>query len=219
MRFKYYLRGIGIGVTLATLLLTISFYFGRDALTKEKLTDEEIIQKATALGMVMPEGEETTEQIEEESVPEAGPEDETAESEAIEDTEAIETGEDVVEQKAEEKYTLDQAIEDAKAEKENSSDTVTYVAFSIKGGESSEMISKNLYKKGLVDSAEDFNKYLAKLKVDDIISTGSFYIPQGSSYDDIVALLVNKEVRTTSPPKAPEAPKAPDKPATPKAGE
>ena len=32
MRFKYYLRGIGIGITLATLLLTISFYFGRDNL-------------------------------------------------------------------------------------------------------------------------------------------------------------------------------------------
>ena len=55
MRLKYYLRGIGVGVIFATLLLSISFYFGRDNLHKKELTDEEIIAKAEELGMIMPE--------------------------------------------------------------------------------------------------------------------------------------------------------------------
>ena len=50
MKFKYYLRGLGIGIILTTIILTIS-HSGR----KLELTDEEIIQKAEALGMVMEE--------------------------------------------------------------------------------------------------------------------------------------------------------------------
>ena len=81
------------------------------------------------------------------------------------------------------------------------------------------MVSRNLQKAGLIDSADKFNKYLNELKVDNLVKSGTFYIQTDSSYDDIVALLVNKEVRTTTPPKAEDAPQAPQKPKTPKAGE
>lgn len=50
MKLKYYLRGLGIGIILTTIILTIS-YSGREL----ELTDEEIIQRAEALGMVMEE--------------------------------------------------------------------------------------------------------------------------------------------------------------------
>lgn len=228
MRFKYYLRGIGIGVTLATLLLTISFYFGRDTLTKEKLTDEEIITRATALGMVMPEEEVTAE---DEQVPMAGPEESVLVEEGNDDSETSEK-DDAVEAEAEEtvtakskveeekkEYTLEQAMDDAKNVTKETDTSVTYVPFKIKGGESSEVICNNLYKAGLVDSDKEFNKYLNKLNVDNVISTGTFYIPTNSSYDDIVALLVDKSVRTTSLPEGEKPPKAPDKPSTPKAGQ
>ena len=49
MRFKYYLRGAGIGVILTTLIFTIAF-----AVYKPTLSDDEIMQKAEALGMEMP---------------------------------------------------------------------------------------------------------------------------------------------------------------------
>ena len=49
MRFKYYLRGAGIGVILTTLIFTIAF-----AVYKPTLSDDEIIKKAEALGMEMP---------------------------------------------------------------------------------------------------------------------------------------------------------------------
>ena len=49
MRFKYYLRGAGIGVILTTLIFTIAF-----AVYKPTLSDDEIMKKAEALGLEMP---------------------------------------------------------------------------------------------------------------------------------------------------------------------
>lgn len=49
MRFKFYLRGAGIGVILTTLIFTIAF-----AVYKPTLSDDEIMKKAEALGMEMP---------------------------------------------------------------------------------------------------------------------------------------------------------------------
>ena len=49
MRFKYYLRGAGIGVILTTLIFTIAF-----AVYKPTLSDDEVMKKAEALGMEMP---------------------------------------------------------------------------------------------------------------------------------------------------------------------
>lgn len=47
MRFKYYLRGAGIGVIAATLILSIAFLF------QNNISDEEVMRRATKLGMVM----------------------------------------------------------------------------------------------------------------------------------------------------------------------
>ena len=64
MKFKYYLRGVGIGVIVTTLLFTIAFAF-----YKPTLSDAEIIKKAQALGMEkVEEKKETTEQKKEETV-------------------------------------------------------------------------------------------------------------------------------------------------------
>ena len=192
MRFKYYLRGIGIGVTLATLLLTISFYFGRDFLYNKSLTDEEIIQKATALVMVMPEGaeaeaagEEVVIPEEESEVPLAGDVSEVGSEDVLSD-EVTAVGEDDI---------------SADASIEGTDETVTYVPFTVRAGESSEVISEHLKKAGLIDDSDAFNKYLNKCKVDNLIQNGTFYVKMGSSYDDVVAVLVNKDVRTTTPPK------------------
>ena len=64
MKLKYYLRGLGIGIIVTTILLMIAF-----ALHKPTMSDADIIARAKQLGMVMPEDEEplqdteTTEQF------------------------------------------------------------------------------------------------------------------------------------------------------------
>jgi len=205
MRLKYYLRGIGIGIIFSTLLLTICLYFGKDSLAKETLSDAEIIKRATELGMVM------TDEGLEENVGEDIPKDSSIESK---DKSSMNSKENIIEEAVDE--SANESPKDSTAKEESSSEEsasveqqnaneiteeVKYVPFTVKGGESSEMVSKNLKKAGLIDSVDDFNKYLNKLNIDNLIQAGTFYVMEGSSYDDLAALLVNKDSRTTTPPK------------------
>ncbi|SOC12660.1 endolytic transglycosylase MltG [Pseudobutyrivibrio ruminis] len=182
MRLKYYMRGIGIGVIFATLVLSISFYFGRTDFSSKEMTDEEIIEEATELGMVMPEDEASEEETKDETSEEdaAAPEEQPTEEVAPEETEETDAeNEPVV---------------------ESSESTVKYIPFTVNSGESSDTVAANLYKAGLVDSASEFNDYMNTLGVDNRIQSGTFYVRADSTYDDIIVLLVNKDHRTTTPP-------------------
>ncbi len=55
MKLKYYLRGAGIGVIIATLVFSIAYAF-----YKPTMSDEEIIKEATKLGMVSQTDEKDT---------------------------------------------------------------------------------------------------------------------------------------------------------------
>lgn len=50
MKLKYYLRGLGIGIIVTTIILVSCF-----SMQKPKMTDAQIIEKASQLGMIMPE--------------------------------------------------------------------------------------------------------------------------------------------------------------------
>lgn len=67
MRFKYYLRGCGLGILFASVVLTAAFYT-RGA---KEISDEEVIRRAEALGMVLPNEPEDSDG------PEAGGESQT----------------------------------------------------------------------------------------------------------------------------------------------
>lgn len=184
MKLKYYMRGIGIGVIFATLLLTISFYFGSTGISSNEMTDEEIIEKATELGMVMPEDDSEEQENQEEATEE--PEDANSEAQSTE--------EEIAEESTEESEVENEPVV------ESSETTVKYIPFTVNSGESSDTVAANLYSAGLVDSASDFNDYMNTLGVDNRIQSGTFYVRTDSTYDDIIVLLVNKDHRTTTPP-------------------
>ncbi len=48
MRLKYYMRGLGVGILISTVVLFVAFRF-----QKVEISDEEVIQRAKELGMVM----------------------------------------------------------------------------------------------------------------------------------------------------------------------
>ncbi len=53
MKLKYYLRGLGLGILVTSVILSISFYTH-----KNTISDEEIIKRAKKIGMIMPETED-----------------------------------------------------------------------------------------------------------------------------------------------------------------
>lgn len=191
MKLKYYLRGLGIGIIVTTLVLMVAFS-GK----KEKLSDQEIMQRAEQLGMVMADEGQTETGTEENTGTEAQPETE----QNVQNTEAgTEENADENTENASEPETEPQteaAAEPAAPEDttgnvvgEVKQETSGEVAFTVKSGESSDTVAFNLYKAGLVDDATAFNRYMISKGYDSRLRTGDFKIRSGASYDEILKVL------------------------------
>ena len=176
MKLKYYLRGLGIGIIVTTLVLMVAFS-GK----KEKLSDQEIMQRAEQLGMVMADEGQTETGTEENTGTEAQPETE----QDVQNTEAgTEENADENTENASEPETEPQteaAAEPAAPEDttgnvvgEVKQETSGEVAFTVKSGESSDTVAFNLYKAGLVDDATAFNRYMISKGYDSRLRTGDF---------------------------------------------
>ena len=191
MKLKYYLRGLGIGIIVTTLVLMVAFS-GK----KEKLSDQEIMQRAEQLGMVMADEGQTETGTEENTGTEAQPETEQdvqnteagTEENADENTENASVPEtepqtEAAAEPAAPEDTTGNVVGEVKQE------TSGEVAFTVKSGESSDTVAFNLYKAGLVDDATAFNRYMISKGYDSRLRTGDFKIRSGASYDEILKVL------------------------------
>lgn len=182
MKLKYYLRGLGMGILFATIIMTIS-----SAIHKNDISDEEIIKRAQKLGMVMTEDTQkdnslwgSTENTETSAIPvdtEAQDTEKTssAETETSKDTQMQS---EVVSEKETEKTTKDTKKE--------------FIQITIRDSDAARQVSETLYYNGLVKDAEDFRQYLAKKGYATRIRSGTFEIPVGASYQEICDIIVNK---------------------------
>ncbi len=233
MRFKYFLKGAGIGIIVTTIVLAIIF-----AITPKEISDDEVIERAAALGMVMESDNNKAEEQDSDRAADLSTDDEIgniteldpepeAEAETDSDTEAgtdtepetetiteiePETGIDTntetetdinTETDTEtetdintEKKTETKQETDAETETENDDETkidtnikIEDHVITIRPGQSSMDVSRQLATAGLVDNAEAFNKYLCDRHIDDVIQTGSFSLQTGMSYEKIAGVI------------------------------
>lgn len=166
MGLKRYLRGLGIGVVVTALIISIS--------TNRKtndITDDEIKARASELGMIMETSDGTMDQLVEEELENETP---TPAEEYVE-----ETSEDVMEESIEEEF-----IEE---------ETVGFVFLTIRSGESSNEVAEELEKLGVVDDALAFDTYLCANEFATRIHVGDHEIPIGLSYEEIANILCSSE--------------------------
>ena len=202
MKLKYYLRGVGIGLIIATLILMIA-----TALHSNKdLSDEEIIARAEKRGRVKKEDGEkedkktwadlddpNAEETDDKTLQEDSTEDQTEEQ--TEDTKQEENTKADQKQDTAEK-TEEQTQQDTGDEKQPTVDVIEKVEVTIVPGEYSDKVSKKLQKAGLIDDAESFNKYLAKKKYDNLIQPGNYEIPKDADYDAIIKIITEKKKKS-----------------------
>lgn len=165
MRFKYYLKGLGMGIIVTTLIMTISC-----VLHDSKLSDEEIMEKAAALGMILPESEEDSAESKpkETQTQDTKPEEpKETESEEPKETESEEPSTEVPPQHTE---------------------TIQYVLH-IKNGDTPRKIANELYENGMVDSATKFRSYIADHGYAGKIRIGTYTITKGMSYEEIAKII------------------------------
>lgn len=204
MKLKYYLRGLGIGILITTVILSLA------GIGRKNMTDEEVVKRAKELGMVestllsdlpdqtkaeevRPTEPETpepeTSEQENSAEPEAGPGPETSEPE---------TSEPEVSPEPEETASTPEtpvAPEETPVSPEDGNpdtpaeETVTLV---IGRGESSTTVSKNLQKAGIVEDAAAFDRFLCNNSYDKKIITGTYEIPYGASEEEIAKIITRK---------------------------
>lgn len=187
MKLKYYMRGLGIGILLATLILSISN-------TKENLTDAEIIARAKKLGMVMEDEIDNNlkEVIKKPSItekPEVTPDiSATPEtSPAVSITPAITVTPIITPEP-----TITLAPDVTEQPVVTDTPQTKLVAFTIQKGMSSNKVSKLLQEIGLIEDAKDFNEYLIDENKVSVIQVGTYELPENSTYGDIVDAITKK---------------------------
>ena len=179
MKLKYYLRGLGIGMAVTALILGISFS-GRQGQEAQTLTDEQIRERASELGMV-DSSELTLAALQNSAQPQTTMEPEvTEEPETMTEPEATAEPEMTTEPEATEAPELITAPEQSQT-------TIT-----IKKGSDSGSVSRQLYEAGLVENAKAFDNYLCNNGYSRSISPGIYEIAPGTSEEEIAKIITGK---------------------------
>lgn len=217
MKLKYYLRGLGIGMAVTALILGISFS-GRQGQEAQTLTDEQIRERASELGMVdsseltlaalassAAQTPEATIEPEAAAEPETTTEPEaTAEPETTTEPEATAEPEATTEPEvtAEPKMTTEpEATAEPKmtTEPETTAEPELITApeqsqttITIKKGSDSGSVSRMLYEAGLVENAKAFDNYLCNNGYSRSINPGIYEIAPGTSEEEIAKIITGK---------------------------
>ncbi len=204
MKFKYFLRGLGVGIIFASVICIVAF----QSADSRKMSDKEVIERAKELGMVeeensvkdmfVAEGTDTKNKTVEEKTTEATTEKKSTEEKTTEKkkekkktdkttteqkTTAEKTTEVTTEKKTTEEKTTEEKTTEATTEKK------TTVTITIRGGMSSYPVCQMLQEHGLINDASDFDDYLIKNGYANRISVGSHTLRIGMSYEEIAVAI------------------------------
>ena len=194
VRFKYYLRGCGLGILVASLVFIVSLHAHGGA-----MSDEKAMQRASELGMIMPDDTQTQEaetQTTELPVKETNLPDTQKQTERDTSSEQNDTPKESEKKAEEKKKTQDsqkKEEEKKKAQETEKKETKKEkVSITIKGGEVCREIAQDLQEKGLVKDAEDFRKYMQDHNYARYIRVGTFTLEKGMNYSEIAKVLTKK---------------------------
>ncbi len=215
MKLKYYLRGLGIGMAVTALILGISFS-GRQGQEAQTLTDEQIRERASELGMV-DSSELTLAALQNSAQPQTTMEPEvTEESETMTEPEATAEPETATEPKAPaepEMTTKPEATAEpemttkpettaepemtTKPEATKEPELITapeqsQTTITIKKGSDSGSVSRMFYEAGLVENAKAFDNYLCNNGYSRSINPGIYEIAPGTSEEEIAKIITGK---------------------------
>lgn len=202
MRLKYYLRGLGLGIIFAVIIMMVGYRNHGSS-----MSDSQIIEKAKTLGMVETENssemktDNKTDNKTDEKIDTSESDTSTADTSTDEDTQTGTDNTDAdnttdtaaadttapADAAATDTTASDTAGTDAAQPQQNTTFTIT-----VAGRDTCRMIAERLQAAGIIDDAEKFRVYMGQKGVDQFIADGSHEIPYGASYDDIINILTQK---------------------------
>lgn len=216
MKLKYYLRGVGIGIIFATLVMTVSSF-----MHKNNITNEYIIQEARKLGMIMKEEQKDNESLwgnddtendsavdTENSTPTVSSESESQTPPASQTPSETPTPSESESQTPSETPTPSESESqtppasqtpsetptpsESESESEADSQAPAYVTVTISAGDYARQVAEKMYAAGLISDAEEFRKYIGSRGYGQSIRVGTYSIPVGATYEEICKIITTK---------------------------
>jgi len=175
MKAKYFLRGLGAGILLATIVLFAVYSY--------RYSDSKIIQRAKELGMVYDSKEQ-------------GADDEKPASAAVKETTTEpETKEPPAETTTEPEITTQpetttvQPATKATTAAVTGENTGDSIKVTIPSGTKATTLAQELENLKVVESAEDFKNFLIENNYTHRLLSGEFYLNAGMSYEEIISVI------------------------------
>lgn len=173
MKLKYYLRGVGVGVVITTLILTIAFNIRQQDTPNNNQSQSQTSNLDNILNSTAASSEKKTTEESTEITTEASSE--AASSE--ESTEASTQDASETESAQQETHIPAQAEEQVS------------IVVNLGGLSSSEQVCDLLVAMGLISDATDFNNYLMEKGYAESIYPKTYTIVKGSDYETIARVI------------------------------
>ncbi len=190
MKFKYYLRGIGIGVVVTTFIFMFLISIHKNEEKMDSASQNNMESKTVAAAE-----DDTEKKAQSDATPskQISKEDKDVEKDTRpkENTKPKEDAKPKADTgKDQNTETETQQTETEEDETENESSDK--VRFEISGGEFSDVICRKLQEEGLISDAKEFNQFLIEKDYDNSILPGIYDIPRDATYEEIAVLLTSK---------------------------
>lgn len=179
MKLKYYLRGLGVGIVVTAVILTIANHLGN------KMSDEDIIKRAAKLGMVMKEDESLFPPTE----PETTTPEPTSPSPTEQDTTAVKPAEPETTTPV---PTEPETTTPVSAEPQTSGVVIHTATITVTSGMYSEAVSQRLEEAGIVKNWREFNEYLTSNGYAERLQTGTHSFNSEMDFNEIAEILVSR---------------------------
>jgi len=205
MKLKYYMRGMGVGIVVTSLIFLIAIAFlkplnNNDGNSATILEEQEKKDDKTAKEDKKSEEESDSNKVTTvdedgnvttvETIPGAEEDEADAQAAAAEAQAEADAQKAKAEQKAKEaEKTEEKKSEDSAANTAYNGETFS---ITINGGESSNTVGNKLQQAGAVDSGSRFNKYLEDNNYDNVIRPGTYTVPAGSTYEEIANIITGR---------------------------
>ena len=198
MKFKYYLRGCGLGILVASIVLMVSFHS-----QNKTMDDTAVMERASELGMIMPETEIVSTEADSQ-LPESGTQSTDTDfssnknqKQNTKDSQNKNDGSSQKDQKDTQITSDDKTAsgnnKDAESKKkEDKTEESEEITVEIKKGEVCRQLAEELEQIGMVEDAETFRKYMQQLGYDDRIKVGTYTLKRGMTEKEIADTFVEE---------------------------
>lgn len=171
MNFKYYLRGLGTGIVVTLIIVTISNSLRGSKTASENAAQPSSFQPTSAIEAIL-NNQRTTQ-----AYGDAASADATSEDAASADV----TSADVISADTSSAETVSDNVQQGQQERN--------ITVSFETIQSSEAAAQLLEKAGIVDNWRNFNSYLVNNGYDRKVSGGTFSFSGNESYKEIAGII------------------------------